>query len=199
MMNLSQKLFAICSCIALFSACKKDKPKPNNYISFKADGVYSNLSPKASYSADNGTVLMDAGDSKKNKISLSFSVDAVIGSYDLGTYQEENAICDYYNDSGVHFSSDSGTFMIGNALSDGSISGTFDFIGHTLNGSPNTVRITEGQFSTNVSNLSFSTDTDDSEDYEATGGRSKVINHYLSRKRLIFNNIKVHPTTESKR
>ena len=177
-MNLSQKLFAISCCIMLFSACKKDKPKPNNYISFKADGVYSNLSPEARYSADNGTVLMDAGDSKKNKISLSFSVDALLNSYNLGTYQEENAICDYYNESGVHFSSDNGTFVISKVLSDGSISGTFAFIGHTLNNSPDSVRITEGQFSTNVSNLSFSTDTDDSEDYEATGGRSKVINHY---------------------
>lgn len=183
-MNLTKKIYIACSCVIIFSACKKDNPTPDNYISFKVNGVYKRLKPEADY-FDDGSLLLDANEGKFLKDEISFST---IKNPQVKTYHFEDpdadAIADYNNHAGTDFWCDSGTLVI-SEVSDNHISGTFAFKGHAVDDQSSKINITEGQFSASVSFLSFAPDTCAWRDSTyGVSKRVKLMNSQLNRRQL---------------
>ncbi|MFI5162520.1 MAG: DUF6252 family protein [Sphingobacteriales bacterium] len=155
-MNLTRKIRLTCCGLLLMSACKKDKPTPNNYISFYANDVY-NIAKPGIANIDDETFLLDAGPDMKGEIGLFIDTNVQLKTYHLEN-EADNAICDYYDSAGTHFWSATGVLVV-NAFDGKHISGSFSFTGHPLDDKSATVHITEGHFSTDVTNDSFSADS----------------------------------------
>jgi hypothetical protein len=155
-MNIAQKITIACCGLMILSACKKNNPEPDEYISFYVNDVYKIIKPEADY-FDDDTFLLQAGPDMKGEIGLF--LDTIV---QIKTYYFENpfdgAVADWYDNSGTHFWSDTGTLVV-SAFDGDHISGTFSFKGHAETGKPATVHITEGHFSTDVTYVSFSPDT----------------------------------------
>jgi Family of unknown function (DUF6252) len=182
-MNLAQKIFIACGCIAALGACKKNSPKPNDYISFYVNDAYKIIKPEADI-FDDGTLMIDAGPSMKGEISLFLDTTVQLKTYHFEN-EKDNALGNYYDNSGISFWSDTGTLVV-SAFDGKHISGSFSFKGRTLYGSPATINITEGHFSADVSYLSFSPDTctlcDSTDSFSR---RSALQNRYLRHKQVV--------------
>src|SRR3569833_124867 len=157
-MNLTQKILIIGGCVAVLAGCRKDDPKPtpDNFISYKINGVYKILVPDAT-AFDDGTWLLTGGPFNKGEISLFLDTPMYVKSYDFKGELDE-AIGDYCDEAGSDFWSDSGTMVI-NSYNNGHITGTFAFRARTRDSAHRVVRITEGQFSATQDYLSASPDT----------------------------------------
>jgi hypothetical protein len=176
-MSLVKKLLIAVGCVFSLGTCKKSGPTPGNYISFKVNGVYKNFKPDASPFTD-GSFLLDAGPSIKGEIGLFLETSPQLTAYDLAN--DSIAIADYYDSSGIHFWSDSGTLVI-SAYNGKHISGTFAFRGRTHDkNTVATINVTEGQFSADIGPLLNLPDTCALRNPEFTAGkRSGVAERFL--------------------
>jgi hypothetical protein len=198
-MNLTQNILITCCCIATLGSCKKDKPTPDNYISFQVDGVYKKLIPEAN-SSDDGNWLLIAGPLNKGELDLFLDTSIYLKSYNLAN-EADHAMCTYYNDAGTRFWNDSGTMVI-SSYDGENISGTFAFKARTPDSAHSTIRITEGQFSAKVEYFSTSSDTSDwnfppvepigtdtcswSNSRYGVNPRQKLLRRHLQHTRLVF-------------
>ena len=155
-MNLRRKLMIAGCCVAVFGSCKKDNPAPDNFIFYKVNGVYKTIKPEGYIFGGDG-LLIDAGPFMKNEIDMFIDSLPQVRSYNFNP-DEAVAAADYYDNNRVHFWSDSGKLVV-NSFDGIHIKGSFSFRGRTLTGAPDTVHITEGQFSTNVAYYSSAPDT----------------------------------------
>src|SRR5882757_9865667 len=58
-MNLIKKILLAGGFALAFCSCKKSGPSPDNYISYKVDGVYKSLKPDADYFDE--SLVLEAG------------------------------------------------------------------------------------------------------------------------------------------
>jgi len=155
-MNLRNKMMIAGCCIAALGSCKKDKPAPDNFIFYKLNGVYTTIKPEADI-FDDSSFLLEAGPFNKNEIGLFVDSNIQVRTYHFENAYD-NAVGDYYDGKGAHFWSDSGTLVI-KSFDGYHIKGSFSFRAKTEDSAPATIRITEGQFSTDVGYFSSSPDT----------------------------------------
>lgn len=167
--------------VMAFNSCKKDNPTPANFISFKINGVYKNIKPEADI-FDDGTFLLQAGPFLKDEIGLFLDTNVMLKTYHFEN-ESDNAIGDYYDHSGAHFWSDSGTLVV-TSFDGRHINGTFSFKARTLAGPPASINITEGQFSADVSYLSAAPDTNSWCDSTFSVSRRNVLIRQLSKRRI---------------
>lgn len=152
-MSLTKKIMIYASLFAVCTSCKKDKPKPDSFISYKVNGVYEKLSSEADYFSD-GSFSIDAGKKGGEGIILYITSEIEEGAYQFGNDQDI-ALGEYIDPSGKTFLSDSGQLVI-NTLDENIVTGTFAF--KASNGT--TVKsITEGQFAAEIDDLPPSSDT----------------------------------------
>jgi len=173
-------MIAWCLAMAL-SSCKKDNPTPANFISFKVNGVYKSIKPEADI-FDDGTFLLDAGPFMKDEIGLYLDTNVMLKTYHFEN-QGDNALGDYYDHSGTHFWSDTGTLVI-SSFDGHHINGTFSFKARTLAGAPASINVTEGQFSADVSYLSTVSDTCSWYDSNLCINRRNLLIRHLSKRRI---------------
>jgi hypothetical protein len=180
-MNLIHKLIIAGCLVAAFSSCRKDNPTPANFISFKINGVYKSIKPEADI-FDDGTFLLDAGPFMKDEIGLFLNTNVMLKTYHFEN-QGDNALGDYYDHSGTHFWSDTGTLVV-TSFDGRHINGTFSFKARTLAGPPASIDVTDGQFSADVSYLSAATDTCSWYDSTVSVSRLNLLIGHLNKRQM---------------
>lgn len=181
-MNLIQKIMIAGCGVAALASCKKDKPAPDNYISYKVDGNYKKLKPDADYFDDGSGFLIDAGPFNKGEMSISFNDVPVEKTYHFE--DSTDVIAEYVDESGRNFWSLSGTLVI-NSYDGDHISGTFAFRGVTDTDPEAAVNVTEGQFSADVSDLSSSSDTTATDTTYGVSKSKKLMKVHLNHARIV--------------
>ena len=154
MMNLIKKMLVAGCIAAAICGCKKDTPAPDDYLSYKVDGVYKSVKPDADFI--DGDLLIDGG--KIGGEDLSIFVDDYPGPGRYNLTDSTYTLLSYHRGTGSHdvFYAVQGTLVI--ASYDGKqISGTFEFKGS--NGQ-DFKTITEGKFKTKVDDLGYSSPAD---------------------------------------
>lgn len=145
-MNLIKKMLIAGSFALAIAGCKKSGPTPDNYISYKVDGVYKSSRPEADYGDDALIINSIVG---SEEILIIFSGYPAPGLYNL--LNTGGASCYYSDDSGSYGSTltEIGTLEI-TAYDGNRISGKFAFEA----GNGKSIKtITEGEFNTKVEQL----------------------------------------------
>ena len=147
-MNLIKKILIAGCCIVVTGSCKKDNSTPDNYISYKVDGVLKTVKAEASYYPDN-SMLIEGGKTGSEEISLFLNGNMKVGRFHF----ENDMILGTYEDGKTAggFIADSGTLVI-SSFDGKTVSGTFEFKGRNSVMPTNIItrNITEGKFMAKV-------------------------------------------------
>ena len=157
-MNLIKKMLLAGSFALVICGCKKTGPSPDNYITYKVNGVYKSMRPDAGYLDD--ALLIEGGKIGGEDLWIIFNGYPAPGTYDLKdidtTYMSYSIGGDLYGST----ISKKGILVI-NSYDTKHVSGTFEFEGS--NGA-RIKTITEGKFDTKVDQLGYSSPSCDSTD-----------------------------------
>jgi len=148
-MNLITKVLMAAGLALAVSGCKKSGPSPDNYLSYKVDGVYKSVKPDADYFDD--SLVLEAGKINGEDLWIIFYGYPYPGTYSLADTTLSAPVISYNLGDDIYDTilSRMGTLVI--TSYDGKhISGTFEFKGS--NGT-SFKTITEGQFKTKVDQL----------------------------------------------
>jgi uncharacterized protein DUF6252 len=151
-MNLITKMLIAGGLLMAFCGCKKNSPSPNDYISYKVDGVYKSLKPEAD--VVDGDLLIEGGKIGGEDLWIQIDQYPSPGTYNLANSDIADITYSIGIDTYDSIISDTGTVVI--TSYDGKhVSGTFEFKGD--NGNGGIKNITEGQFKAKVTQLGNST------------------------------------------
>lgn len=149
-MNLIKKIVVAGCLAAAICGCKKNSPTPEDYISYKVDGVYKSLKPEASYL--DGSLLIEAGKTGGENLWIIVDGYPARGIYNLANFNVADISYGLGDDVYDSIISETGTLTI-RSYDGKHISGTFEFKGS--NGK--TVKtITDCIFNTKVDQLGYS-------------------------------------------
>ena len=138
--------------------CKKSGPSPDNYITYKVNGVYKSMRPDAGYLDD--ALLIEGGKIGGEDLWIIFNGYPAPGTYDLKDIDAASISYGIGYDIYDSIISEKGTLVI-NSYDSKHVSGTFEFEGS--NGT-RIKTITEGKFDTKVEQLGYSSPSCDSTD-----------------------------------
>jgi hypothetical protein len=157
-MNLIKKMLLAGSFALVICGCKKTGPSPDNYITYKVNGVYKSMRPDASYLDD--ALLIEGGKIGGEDLLIFFNGYPAPGTYDLKDI--DTASISYSTGTDIYDTilSRTGTLVI-TSYDTKHVSGTFEF---KANSGTRTVTITEGKFYTKVDQLGYSSPSCDSTD-----------------------------------
>ncbi|WP_426669398.1 DUF6252 family protein [Mucilaginibacter sp. McL0603] len=147
-MNLIKKILLAGGLVLAIYGCKKG-PSPDNYISYKVDGVYKSLKPEADYFDE--SLVLEAGKINGEGLWIVFYGYPYPGTYSLADTTLTAPVISYNLGDDIYDTilSRTGTLVI--TSYDGKhVSGTFEFKGS--NGT-SVKTITEGQFKAKVDQL----------------------------------------------
>lgn len=165
------KVILLACCIATISSCSKDKVSPNQFISYKVDGVAKKVKSYASYSPQNNSTLIDGDAGSSEDVSIFINGNITPGTYHIGTLSDSIGAMYVNWSNSIFYNSVSGTLVI-DSYYENNISGYFQFTAADDNGIVK--NITDGHFSAQVEDTYYSSgdgsnaDGDDGDNSDTT-------------------------------
>jgi hypothetical protein len=148
------KAIILACCIAVISSCSKDKISPNQFISYRVDGVAKKVGSTASYAPQDNSTLID-GDDSHDDVSIFINGNIAPGTYHIGTLSDSIGAMYITWGSNIFYNSESGTLVI-DSYNGNNISGYFQFTAADDNGIVK--NITDGHFSAQIEDTYYSAD-----------------------------------------